>query len=126
MAKNDDCHSGQKPETFEHKEIGQRRSLEEALQAAQEDAAQLDKHIHIKGDYGHGRGVVDWELNLALRRQMEREIEQLDAALRQMDEGHYGECRACGKVISPERQEALPYATLCVACARSGQAELVP
>jgi RNA polymerase-binding transcription factor DksA len=108
---------------------GERQRLERALHAAREKTQQLDRRLHVKGDYGHGRGdplVVGWEIDLALRQHLEKEIELLEAALRRMDEGNYEECRACGRAISPERQEALPYATLCVACAQSGQAELIP
>jgi RNA polymerase-binding transcription factor DksA len=129
MAPKYACHNGQKPETLECIGTDQRRRLEEALQTAKETAGQLDKRLRVKGDYGHGRGdptVVDWELNLALHRRMEKEIEQLDTALRRMDGGNYWKCRVCGGAINPERQEALPYTTLCVAGARSDQAEVVP
>jgi DnaK suppressor protein len=129
MAPKDDRQSGQRPAMVEHKRIEVRGRLEEALLAAREKAAQLDKRLHVRGDYGYGRGdpiVVDWEFNLALRKRMDKEIEQLDVALRRINEGTYGECQACGGAINPERQKALPQSTLCVACARSGQTETVP
>jgi|SRR5687768_13422762 RNA polymerase-binding transcription factor DksA len=50
-------------------------------------------------------------------------LEQVEGALHQLDRGQYGVCLACGGMIRPERLEALPYATLCVACsAKSTQA----
>ena len=35
-------------------------------------------------------------------------------ALSRIEDGTYGECEVCGKVIEEKRLEALPYATLCM------------
>ena len=52
--------------------------------------------------------------------QTERNIlDEINAALLRIHEGTFGECTACGHVISEERLKALPYASTCVACARS-------
>jgi DnaK suppressor protein len=44
------------------------------------------------------------------------ELEQIDIALRRIDEGHYERCTRCGGPIGQARLEALPYATTCMAC----------
>ena len=44
-------------------------------------------------------------------------ISGLRSALRKIDEGTYGRCEGCGDAISAGRLEALPWATLCLACA---------
>jgi RNA polymerase-binding transcription factor DksA len=41
----------------------------------------------------------------------------MDAALARLDAGAYGRCDACGEPISPQRLDALPAATTCIACA---------
>ncbi len=41
---------------------------------------------------------------------------QVDAALRRLDEGDYGDCASCGDPIAPRRLAAHPEAPLCVAC----------
>lgn len=46
------------------------------------------------------------------------EIEQIDLALIKMTIGEYGICESCGDDISPKRLEVLPWARLCVDCAR--------
>lgn len=56
------------------------------------------------------------ERRLALISRMEEHVNQIEAALKRMDEGTYGVCSNCGKSISADRMEALPYATLCVEC----------
>ena len=43
-------------------------------------------------------------------------VAEIDAALSRVDTGSYGICDACGNPIPDARLEALPEATLCVAC----------
>lgn len=45
-------------------------------------------------------------------------LENVNAALRRLDEGTFGVCQHCGKEIARERLEALPYTPYCVECAR--------
>ena len=37
------------------------------------------------------------------------------------DAGTYGTCETCGRPISEERLEAIPYATQCIDCRRRGE-----
>jgi len=50
-----------------------------------------------------------------------RRRQQVDAALRRIEDGEYGECAACGEPIDVRRLEAQPEAPLCVGC--QGQRE---
>jgi len=45
------------------------------------------------------------------------EIRGIDAALKRIEEGTYGECISCGDDISEERLKAVPYAVTCRKCA---------
>lgn len=47
---------------------------------------------------------------------VQREVEEIEAALRRMQEGRYGECAACGTAIGRQRLLALPEAVLCLVC----------
>lgn len=40
----------------------------------------------------------------------------IEAALRRIDDGSYGECRECGEPISVARLDARPEARLCIGC----------
>ncbi len=44
------------------------------------------------------------------------EAQQIHAAIGRIDDGTYGECSTCGKVIGEKRLQALPYATQCMDC----------
>lgn len=54
--------------------------------------------------------------NSALRDRMEEKLTQIKDALRRIEDGEYGKCLHCGKVIAPARLQALPYAELCIDC----------
>jgi DnaK suppressor protein len=43
-------------------------------------------------------------------------IKKIDGALERIDSGEYGTCVNCGEPIQKRRLEAVPWATLCVAC----------
>jgi DnaK suppressor protein len=60
--------------------------------------------------------LVEREKNVALVKQLERKVEDVEIALRAIEKGKYGICDRCGVEINPERLEIRPDATLCVKC----------
>jgi RNA polymerase-binding protein DksA len=44
-------------------------------------------------------------------------MEQVQGALRRLDDGTFGICERCGASIGEERLKAIPYASLCIECA---------
>ena len=44
--------------------------------------------------------------------------EAIDLALKRIEEGTFGTCTSCGKMIAEARLEAMPYATKCIECKR--------
>jgi RNA polymerase-binding transcription factor DksA len=50
-----------------------------------------------------------------------RELAEIDAALRRIEEGRYGVCLACGGAMGLHRLRAIPEARLCVSCAAREQ-----
>ncbi len=57
------------------------------------------------------------ETLVALDREVNAELREIERALRRLEEGSYGECTECGEPISERRLGALPYASLCFDCA---------
>lgn len=52
----------------------------------------------------------------ALIRMLDNRLNDIDCALARITDGSYGDCADCSAQIPPRRLEALPFATLCVAC----------
>lgn len=50
---------------------------------------------------------------------LKTELDDIDAALEQMDKGTYGICVDCGEPIAPARLEFRPNSTRCVSCKAS-------
>ncbi|MCQ8129693.1 TraR/DksA family transcriptional regulator [Methylomonas rivi] len=46
------------------------------------------------------------------------EVEKIKQAISRIDDGSYGICLSCGQPIKKERLMALPYANLCIQCAK--------
>jgi DnaK suppressor protein len=51
-------------------------------------------------------------------------LRSLEAALRRAEEGKYGRCTSCGKLIEKERLEAVPHTQLCVPCKQAGKTKM--
>jgi DnaK suppressor protein len=62
--------------------------------------------------------TYDRELDYTLEENSEHVLQEIEAALKRIEEGTYGICTNCGKQIPEERLEALPWATLCIECQR--------
>jgi DnaK suppressor protein len=63
--------------------------------------------------------VFEQQRDLALRERNEQHLAQVEAALARLDAGTYGACANCGRPISAERLEAIPWAALCIDCQRA-------
>lgn len=64
--------------------------------------------------------IEDDDVLDALEESAIREIGEIRAALKRLDDGSYGVCAGCGKKIGEKRLEALPSAALCIKCAEAG------
>ncbi|MGL6279700.1 MAG: TraR/DksA family transcriptional regulator [Gaiella sp.] len=77
------------------------------------NSASGDQHLA-----DHATDMVDRELDESLEENAVAIAAAIDAALARIDAGTYGSCTSCGEPIPEERLDAVPYATLCVACKR--------
>ena len=77
-------------------------------------------HSETSNDIGdEASEVFEQTKNLALKRHLEKMLQQIEAAIRRIEAGTYGFCERCGELINPERLQALPSATMCMGCARA-------
>ena len=65
--------------------------------------------------------TLDREIDYSLEENSEHVLRAIDRALQRIDEGTFGTCETCGRPISEERLEAIPYATQCIDCRRKGE-----
>jgi len=86
-------------------------SLED--QTGELNAPSVDDHL---GDMA--TATFDRELDYTLEENAEAVLEAINSALTRMEAGTYGRCQNCGQPISPERLEAIPWATRCIDCKR--------
>ncbi len=64
------------------------------------------------------------ELSSQLAEVESRELGSIEDALTRIREGNFGDCESCEKPIPLARLQAIPHATMCIACAR--QEEIRP
>lgn len=81
-------------------------SLEDELG---EIAAGNDNHL---GDLA--TATYDRELDEGLEEGAQQTLDDIDLALRKLDEGSYGVCEVCGEPIGADRLSAIPWARLCI------------
>lgn len=94
-----------------------------ALQTIRDDTHQEDDDSRGEAQDQHlgdaATALHDRELDYGLEENEEQLLAEIDAALQRIEAGTYGVCTNCGKPIGEERLEALPWASLCIDCARN-------
>lgn len=90
------------------------RGQQEALLYGNDDQEHDHGMSQHSADYATDLFLRD--RNLALQRNAEDLIGQIDAALSRLGDGSYGICERCGQPIAAERLEAKPYAAYCIGC----------
>jgi DnaK suppressor protein len=91
---------------------------------AEADSLALEREpgdVQFDEESGEGGTVtVDRERNLALSGQAVLAVEEIDEAMKRIDDKTFGYCERCFQPIPKPRLRALPYARLCVACKSGG------
>ena len=81
--------------------------------AETESAGELSDNPNHPADLG--TETFNRERDLGILEQVERELDDIERALRRLDQGTYGICEACNGPIGEERLAAVPHARFCVA-----------
>ncbi len=98
-----------------------RTELVELLQksAASADAVLLDQSK--VGRLSRVDAIQQQEMARASLVSYQRRLARVDQALAALNEGDYGYCQTCGKIIDPRRLEIRPESLLCVDCQRAAE-----
>lgn len=104
----------QKLDYFRKLLLSQRGQAVEDLRAARATAVEGSDGVTDSGEESELDSTRSTALNLASRQS--QLIEEIDDALRRIDDGTYGQCAVCGKPIDEERLKAMPSARYDAAC----------
>lgn len=95
----------------------QKKSLVEEKAKLTEKIKEL-KHFPDYGDNedDNAKELADFESNLSIEEQLELLIKKINKALEAIEDGTYGKCKKCNRLIETGRLEIMPYADVCVTC----------
>ena len=92
-----------------------RRSLADRLRQNQADAVEESELSKVDQHPSElGTETFERERDLTALTIVEAELEDIQLALRRIEDGSYGKCEECGKPIGDERLEAKPWARYCI------------
>ena len=112
-------------ERRERLETALRRTDTQITQLEREHERMVDASASSNADDEHdpeGATIAfEREQLTATLTRLRRTRADLSAALTDLEQGGYGACMVCGRVIAPERLEARPHTRTCIDCARAGR-----
>jgi len=94
--------------------------LQEKIRAARSDGI-TDRDV--LDDAESSELDIQDEIGFALIQLKMEMLKQIDAALRRLEDGSYGDCFECGAEIAQARLQALPFAVRCRDCEQSREAD---
>jgi DnaK suppressor protein len=93
----------------------QLRELRETVAGQEIDDSRL-KEGRLTEDYEKASLIIDQSIVTNLLQRKTLYLNQIDSALKKIENGDYGYCFECGDDINIKRLEARPTATLCIIC----------
>lgn len=93
-------------------------SIEDQRDSDTDDISSVDHH---PGDQGSDE--QEKETDHILRERSRQKIDEIDAALKRIENGTYGVCEDTGKKIQKERLEAMPYTRYSIEASKKDEDE---
>jgi RNA polymerase-binding protein DksA len=88
---------------------------EDTLKKSQKDAAgDISGYTYHMADIA--TDTYDREFSLSLASNERKVVYEIDDAIKKIEDGTFGICEECKKLIAKTRLKALPYARLCLKC----------
>jgi RNA polymerase-binding protein DksA len=106
-------------ELFRARLLEERTRVERAGRENHGSAEEETEETTFDNHLGDAASVTfDREMGYSLEENSGNVLGAIDEALQRIEEGTFGTCARCGKMIAAERLEAMPYATKCIDCKR--------
>ena len=99
-----------------------RKETEKALKAfATKNSDHANDFISAFPNYGeesdeNAQEVEQYSTNLATEQVLEKNLRDIDTALKKIEQGTYGICKYCHKEIDEKRLLARPFSSSCIKC----------
>lgn len=93
-----------------------RKQLLDQLMASNAEFRQILEDMESKDVIDVAADAMDRKLLETMGTQDLNRLKLMDNALARIEQGRYGLCMRCGKLIPQVRLEAIPYAVLCIDC----------
>ncbi len=91
-----------------------RADIEALLATHEEPRAQPESDQEVGDRAARAEAVLDHEMAAETTRRRHTELHRIDAALKRIDDGLFGDCVTCGQPISPERLALDPATPFCI------------
>jgi len=99
----------------------QRDNLRKEIEGQGGDPDSDDAEIDVERNFADSaHSTAERARLLSVMKALRANLRWVDRALTKMELGTYGTCERCGNPVGLERLEALPWAILCIDCARKG------
>ena len=82
-----------------------------------------DERSDVGDVYDMASSERDRELTLLLGERGREKLQEIDNALKRIEEGTYGVCEECEESITPGRFKAMPFTRVCVNCKEKEERE---
>jgi RNA polymerase-binding transcription factor DksA len=93
------------------------RLVERLTQLGAEETGELRTDMEFGDGFADAAAATaERTETLGLVESLKKNLDDVDLALRRLDEGLYGICIKCGREISPDRLAIRPESVLCVEC----------
>jgi DnaK suppressor protein len=99
-----------------------RKSLQARHRELQSSVGKTQQNLRTaQTDYGKDEGdrantSLSREIDLAQKSRDRALLASVDAALKRISEGTFGDCLNCGQEINSKRLEAIPWVRYCITC----------
>jgi DnaK suppressor protein len=91
------------------------RELRQGLAQTQRESLTA-QHDHGKDEGDRANTSLARELDLGQKSRDRALLSAVDAALKRINEGTFGQCLNCGQEINSKRMEAIPWVRYCITC----------
>lgn len=98
--------------------LGMRMDIEKLLAGHEEPRAQPESDQEVGDRSARAEAVLDHEMAAETTRRRHNEINRINAALKRLEDGVFGDCVTCDQPISPERLALDPATPFCISHAK--------